>query len=368
MQYLLPLLLIISMLAAGCRHGASTSAQLPAGDTVTARAALLTVVERPDWVEATVADPWKAGRVLGRYALVPRDSDVTVPDGFTRVGVPLRRSIVYSAVHTSAISELGAADAIAGVADGSYLPDSDPLRRALNDGRVRDIGSSMSPSLETAIDIAPDAILLSPYENGSTGGIDKAGAPVVEMADYMEMEPTARAEWIILLGYLYGKPELARTIYNQVCARYDSIASATSARSDRPQVFTERLTSGVWYVPGGKSYMARLLADAGADYLWSDTDVSGSLTLDEAAVLDRAADADYWLLKEFSPMTAARLLAELPRAGQFRAFPAGVRVCDTRHSSLFNDIAFHPERVLADLAAMFGGAPADSAIYYKPLQ
>lgn len=140
-------------LSCSCGKGTPGAAVAGAGDTITSRASLLTVVERPGWVEATVADPWNPGRRLAAYALVPRDSAVEVPAGYERVDVPLRRSIVYSGVHTSAIAGLGATASIAGVADGAYLPEGDPLRRLVDDGRVRDIGSSMSPSVEAAIDL-----------------------------------------------------------------------------------------------------------------------------------------------------------------------------------------------------------------------
>lgn len=354
-------------LSCSCGKGNPAAAVAGAGDTVTSRASLLTIVERSGWVEVTVADPWNAGRRLGAYALVQRDSAADFPAGYERVDVPLRRSIVYSGVHTSAIAGLGATGAIAGVADGTYLPEGDPLRRLVAAGRVRDIGSSMSPSVEDAIDLSPDAVLLSPFENQATGGIEKAGAPLVYMADYMENSPTGRAEWLLLLGYLYGHPDEAMTACEGVCSRYDSIAAEARRRTDRPRVFTERPSSGVWYVPGGSSYMARLLADAGADYLWSDNSGTGSVPLDEAAVIDRAADADFWLLKEYAPMSAERLRAEVPHAAMFKAFPRGVRVCDTRGTTFVNDLAFRPDLILRDLAAVFRGAGADSTVYFKPL-
>ena len=360
---------LMGLIMAACSSGEGTGgAALPAGDTITERSQLLTLVRRPGWTEATVADPWHPGAAMARYALADSGADADIPDGFTRVKVPLRRSIVYSSVHTAAIEELGATAAIAGVADGGYLPDTDSVKALLAAGKVRDIGSSMAPMVETVIDIAPDAVLLSPYENASRGGIEKSGATLIEMADYMETSPLARAEWMLLLGELYGRPARARDIYDDVCTAYRATAAKAAGRKDRPKVLTEILTSGVWYVPAGQSYMARLLDDAGADYPWADTEGSGSLQLDEAAVIDRAADADLWLIKAYADTDARRIAADVPHARAFRAFPAGVRVCDTRHTSYFNDIAFHPERVLADMAALFGGAPADSLRYFSPLQ
>lgn len=349
-----------------CSGSGSTAPGCGGGDTLTSRSQLLTLVGRPGWVEATVADPWHpGGKPLGRYALVADSSAADIPDGFTRVGVPLRRSIVYSAVHTSAIDRLGALDAVAAIADGNWLSDADPVKRRVLGGAVRDIGPSTSPSVETVIDLQPDAILLAPYENGSRGAIDKAGAPLVEMADYMESDPLGRAEWLLLLGELYGKRPEARRIYSRVAARYDSIRALTGD-GPRPRVFTETPVSGVWYVPAGGSYMAQLIADAGGDYVWADTPGTGSLPLDLASVIDRAGDADIWLIKTFGPVTPSSLRSTVPHIGAFKAFPAGVRACDSSTSGFFNDLAFTPDLILDDLARVMRGA--DSTVYFLPLR
>lgn len=362
-----PFVTVFALAALLCGCGGAHHAAPGGGDTVTRAASLLTIVERPGWVEASVADPWREGHVLARYALVADSAaDTSVPDGYTLVRVPLRRSIVYSSIHTAAIDELGAAGAIAAVADGDWLSDSDPVKARIAAGDVADLGPSMSPSVEMAVGLEPDAILLSPYESGGRGGIERAGAPLVEMADYMEPTPHGRAEWLLLMGYLYGVPGRARGICDSVAARYDSIAAAVAqSERRRPRVLTERPQSGVWYVPAGGSYMARLIADAGGDYAWADEPGSGSLALDAAAVLDRAADADYWLLKEYGGISEAALASAVPLARGLNAYPRGVRVCDTRATGLYLDLAIHPDRVLSDMAAVFAGA--DSTIYFRPL-
>lgn len=363
---LFSIILATAALLWSCSGSGSTAPGAGDGDTLTSRSQLLTLVAHPGWVEATIADPWHpAGTPLGRYALVADSSAAGIPDGFTRVGVPLRRSVVYSSVHTSAIGRLGALGAVAAIADGNWLSDADPVKARVLGGAVRDIGPSVSPSVETVIDLQPDAILLAPYENGSRGGIDKAGAPLVEMADYMESTPLGRAEWLLLLGELYGRREEARHIYTRVAARYDSIRTLTGD-GPHPRVFTETPVSGVWYVPAGGSYMARLIADAGGDYLWADTPGTGSLPLDLAAVIDRASDADLWLIKTFGPVTRASLRSTVPQISAFGAFPDGVRVCDTSTSSFFNDLAFTPDLILDDLARMMRGA--DSTVYFLPLR
>lgn len=345
-------ILILSIAAVSCGGGASKAPET-AGDTITSRAKLLTLVRGDGYTYAEVRSPWNDSVSLGRYTIVDPDVEVEALPGTTLIRRPLRRSVVFASVHTAPVAELGALGSVAAVADGMYFTPGDTVARLLAEGRIADIGSSMSPSLEKVVDIDPDAVLLSPYENGSIGGLERSGAPIVYMADYLEAEPLARAEWLLLIGELYGKTREADSVYAATVARYEALRAKVAESKGRPRVITEKPMSGVWYVPGGRSYMATLLADAGADYPWADDVSAGSLPLDEAAVIDRASDADYWLIKDARDYTKQILAAEMPHSKAFGAFPAGVYFCNTLSRPFFNAVAFHPDQVLADYVRIF---------------
>ena len=365
----------IAAMAAACGRGGSGSKEtIPAtADTITSCAGLLDIVRHEGYTEATISDPWRPGHALARLALVPRNSAAPdVPDGYTAVvRVPLERSVVFSSVHTAPVFELGCGSAINAVADGRWFPPADTVARLLAEGRMQDIGSSSAPSVERILALGADAVLLSPMQDSDNAAMQRAGITAIPMADYMERTPLARAEWIKLLGELYGAPAEADSIYKAVAAAYDSIRTAASEAGQRPKVLTETLTSGVWYVPGGTSYMASMLTDAGADYPWSDTDADGSLALDASAVLDRASDADIWLLRCFGGVpTYEDLARDNPAARHISAFgKRNIYVCDTSAKNIFNDIAFHPERILRDFAIIFhpGIAEGETTAYFEKI-
>ena len=355
MKVLLNLILSAVALAMGCASctGASDKYTEVSGDTITTHADLLTLVRGDGYTYAEVRSPWNDSVPLGCYTIVDSAADIEALPGTMLIKRPLRRSVVFAAVHTAPIAELGMLDGIAAVADGGYFTPDDTIVRLLAERKVADVGSSMSPSLEKIIDIAPDAVLLSPYENGNNSGIERAGVPLVYMADYLEAKPLARAEWLLLLGELYDRTQEADSIYSAVVAAYDGLKNRVAEVKSRPRVFTEKPYSGVWYVPGGCSYAATMLTDAGAAYVWADDNSGGSLPLDEAAVIDRASDADIWIIKDARTYTPRILAAELPHARAFRAFPGGVYHCNTVERPFFNAVAFHPEMVLADYVRIF---------------
>ncbi len=331
---------------------------------------LLSINGREGFTEAIVHDPWNPGQELARYALVDSGSDVDVPAGYVRVEVPLRSAVVYSMVHSAALEELGEGDRVSGMADVSFLAPDDPMRERVESGAVADVGSSMSPTLEKIIELEPGAVLLSPMENMPASALSRTGIPLIYMADYMETNPRDRARWIKFLGLLVGRGAEADSIFEASMKEYDRLRDLAGTSSGRPVVITERPYSGVWYMPAADSYKARMLADAGADFPWKDTPGAGSLQLSEEAVIARGATADYWLLNESGTFSPDRLAEELPHAKAFSAFPDGVYYCNTLETPMFREIAFHPERLLADMVFIFHPEllPGYRLRYYQPLK
>lgn len=351
------LILIIIAIFPSCGNNAPDKSSSIEGDTLTSRSELLTLIDCQDYTAAIISDPWNAGKRLATYALIPHELTKlpSVPDGFKIIRTPLQRSVVYSSTNSAAITELGVLSALAAVSDGNYYAPDDTISILINQGRIIDIGNSMSPKLETLVEVEPDAILVSPYENAGHGILDAINTPVVECADYMETTPLGRAEWILFLGELYGVRDKARQLYNCITANYLTLRDIVSkSESPKPKILTEMLTSGVWYVPGGKSYMARMLSDAGADYPWSDNRSTGSLQLDVAAVIDKASDADIWIMRSSNIPTVKSLKSDNPIFKNIKALANGnVYNCDPSKTTFFNDIAFHPERILSDYINIF---------------
>ena len=85
----------------------------------------------------------------------------------------------------------------------------------------------------------------------------------MKMSDYMEQTPLGRAEWIKFIGLLFGKKAVADSIFSATERNYSALKTMAGAVPERPEVISETMTNGVWYVPGGASYKAVMYADAG---------------------------------------------------------------------------------------------------------
>lgn len=364
-------MLLVGCGVSGCgksgEGGAGNGAEEVMPVNLVEEAQLLRIYDGGDYFRVDVVNPWDTAAMLGRYLLIERG---VVPDSlptgdFTMVEVPLQKSLVYSSVHAGIVDEMGKADAVAGVADGRYFnkpPFADRIRR----GGIVDVGSSMSPSMEAIMALRPDAILVSPFENAGHGVLEQTGIPVIECADYMESTPKGRAEWVRFLGLLYGCREVADSIYGAVTHAYDAIKARVAQSDVRPLVLTEMLTDGYWFVPGGGSYMARLLQDAGARYPWGNDGSTGSLQLDFSSVYAKAADADFWLVKTYGhDLTLDDMRSVYLLNSQFKAFKEGnVYVANTADAPLFEEFPFHPEKLLEEYAMIFHPELAGGRLRY----
>ena len=327
-----------------------------AGDTISIRYAHnLLMVEYEDGIDVQLRNPWDTTQVLHRYWLTGNGSHAPYQDA-TEVYIPLKHAGVFTAVHCALINDLGKGDAIAGVCEPEYIHNQDVIKR-IKQGEIADLGSGMNPNLERIMQVMPDAVMPSPFQdNGGYGRLESIGIPIIECADYMEVSPLARAEWIKFYGLLFGARKTGDSIFNAVEREYLQLKEIASQATTHPKLMAEIPYSGTWYTPGGQSTMGIMYKDAGAEYLWSDTPESGSLALSPERILERAIDADMWLFRynQEGEMTYAQMESDLPIAKEFKPYRNHqAYACNTHTIPFYEDTPFHPERLLANLIKIF---------------
>lgn len=358
MKKILFLLTIVLLTACGEQRPPQSWAERlqesTAPDSLVFRYARLIHVEQREGCRVVYIDnPWMQGKGLHTYVLVPYDAPL--PDdlpGGTIVRTPLRRSVVFTSVHCALIDQLQATAQVAGVADLKYIK-VPFVQEGVQSGRIADCGDGMSPVVEKIIDTEADALLLSPFENaGGYGQMEDINIPIVECAEYMEMSPLARAEWMRFYGMLYGKEKEAEQLFAQVETNYTALKQQAATVADRPSVLVDKMAGSVWYVPGGRSTIGQMLSDANADYPWTDDTHSGSLQLAIETVLERAGESDFWLLRYDSPtpLTMLQLLSEKDGYRMVRSVENGrVYGCNVTTSMFYEETPFRPDLLLQDL-------------------
>ena len=314
-------------------------------------------VQRFDtYIMVEVRDPWDSTRLLQRYLLVDRTKSVPggLPKG-TIVKVPVKDIVIYTSVHAAIIDQLHETDKVIGVCEPRYM-DTPAIQEGIQAGRIADLGEATSPNIEKMIEIGAELVIASPFQNSSYGPVEKIGIPIIEGADYMEAFPLGRTEWIRFYGLLFGKEEMADSIFKETEQAYLSLKDLTANIDNRPTVLSEKKFGSSWYVPSGDSYMAHLIEDARADYMFKDLPGAGSTPLAFETVFDKAIHADIWLVKynQSSEMTYNDLRSEYTPYENFDAFKKKrIYTCNTGAVPYYEEFPIHPEYLLKDLIWIF---------------
>lgn len=274
----------------------------------------------------------------------------------TIIRTPVKSAVAFSSTQWSVFQKLGEIDRVKGILESNYTKNEEILA-LVAEGRITDVGMSTNVNAEKLINIHPDLILYTPYPGIDFSHLGElSGATMLSFPDYLESHPLGRAEWMKVVGLLCGKEKETKEWFDNVARRYETLSERCSSAEIKPTVFSDLPFENQWYVPGGKSYIAKIFADAGGDYVWKDNESAGSLHIDAESVLLKAQQADFWrVINSYdTPFTYERLEKENELYPLFKAFEKRqLLVCDVRECGYFEKSQYEPDVLLADFIYHF---------------
>ncbi|EMR01218.1 ABC transporter substrate-binding protein [Cesiribacter andamanensis] len=337
-------------------EGGAPAAEAAWQESRIAHAQNFTLEYHPGYKLLQVKQPFPGAIRPYTYLLLPRGQ--ALPEGVAAdavVRIPVQRLISLSTTHLPALDMLGETNTLVGFAQAEFIS-SPAQRQRLEGGQLTNIGSTQGMSPEQLLALQPDLIMafgMGP-DDGSLQLLHRTGVPVVLNADFLETSPLGRAEWIKFMAAFFNREQQADSVFGQIAHRYDSLKSLTRGVQQRPGVFSGLVYGDVWYMPGGQSWAAQFLADAGADYLWADTESAGSLPLPFEGVYGRAHAAPFWINVADTPSLRALAAAD-ERYTRFRAWQQGQVYTYSRRKNPGGGLEYlelgyaRPDLVLADL-------------------
>ena len=284
---------------------------------------------------------------------------------------PMKRLGTMSTVQVGFLYALDAMDMLVAVCNPELI--YTPVK-----GDEIDLGDSMKPSAERALQAGLDVLLAvnyGQYDNLEATRLEKLGVFTLYINEWQEHSPLARAEWIRVLGALAGKLRQADSIFDEVEEKYlklsrdplSSLEGRSGGVSAGRSIMSGNNFRGTWYVPSGKNYLAYLFKDAGAQYPFYNDDRETSIPLTVEETLRYFHDADVWV------GAGGNTLAELAEMDEkhtwFKAYRNG-RVYNWRKQRLPNGAnnfwergVVHPEEMLEDVIHILNNAP-DSVLHF----
>lgn len=244
----------------------------------------------PQAILVDIQDPQNEEGTTFRYALVKRgNASSDLPKGYTPIETPIRSVICMTSLQLSNFIKLDALGKVVGVTSTRHLFNPE-MNRRLKEGLTAKIGIEGNFDTEVIMSMNPDLILISPFKQGGYEAMKEVHIPLIPHLGYKEMTPLGQAEWIKFVGLLLGEEQKANETFTAIEKRYNELKELTADGrvKKRPVVFSGELRGGNWYAVGGRSFLAQLFKDAGADYFLKDDERSGGVTLDFETVYNRA--------------------------------------------------------------------------------
>jgi len=324
-----------------------------------------------------VPKPYQGAKQGFKYLLVEKGEEIpTHEEDVQVIEIPIKSIVCTSTTHIPLLDYLGETDALVGFPTTDYIS-SEKMRKRIDNGAVTDLGVDKELNLELLTNLNPDLVMAYTMSSdlGQFRQIESAGIPVVINAEYIEPHPLGRAEWIKFMALFFNKEHEADSIFSSIEKKYLSLKSKADSIQQHPTVMSGIVYGDTWFMPGGNNYAAKILKDAGGNYLWSDDLSSGYLERSFEAVYDKAFDADYWIgVGSYGSLDALKSADQ--RYAQFKPFKEDhVYTYDKRKGakggSEFLELGYlRPDLILSDLIKILhpGKLENDSLYFHGKLR
>lgn len=289
-------LFLMFLLIVSCNSKKETGIPAPSGTSIK-YATGFSVRKEGNARYITLSSPYPGATEGYQYLLVPRGEEIPAHDENTTViQTPVQKMVCTSTTHIPLLDYLNETNALIGFPTTDYIS-SEKMRVRIDSGKVTELGIDKGMNIEVLFSLKPDLVMgyTMSSDLGQLKKIKELGIPVVINAEYLEKHPLGRAEWIKFMAMFFHKEALADSVFKEIEKEYEATLALTNNIEKKPTILSGVAYGTAWFMPGGENYAARLLKDAGTEYLWSDTDTNGFLELSFESVYAKAKDADLWI-------------------------------------------------------------------------
>lgn len=331
-----------------------------------------------DHKRITIFNPWQGAREITiTYCLADEGTNLNdLPEETEVIRVPVERIICMSTTHIGMLDFTGKLNTLVGVSGSVYINNS-WVRNHLDDNQILDIGYDQNIHYEKIVALKPDLVMTYGVGSEVTGYINKLkelGIPVIINGDYLEQSPLAKAEWVKVVASLYGSNELVNRKFELLEKEYHEVKKLAAKATTKPTVMIGLPWKDAWYIPGGNSFAANFIRDAGGSFIWEDKQSVEAIPFNIEAVYEQARDADFWINTGIA-QSLEDILSIDERLIDFKPVILGTIY---NNNNIINEFGgndywesgiMNPHKILRDLTKIFhpGILPDHQLVYYKKI-
>ena len=344
----------------GCITQYDTNADYFPEKTSFSHATWVTVEYHGSYKTVTVKEPLQ-GASSETYVLVQCGANPELPSELAdaqRISIPVRRAAPSSTTQLPAFELLGVTDSLVAVESPAFVW-SEPVTKLIADGKITGFGNeSGGINVESLAAATPDLFFSSGTPNPAYDKIRELKIPVVGNSEWLENTPLGRSEWLKFTALFTNTEGTANQVFQQIESDYTAVKDKVQQTTDRPTAITGAPFNGEWARPGGRSYMAAFLADAGMTYVFAEDESNGSTQTAIETMLEAGARADIWLnadmMKKWPTISAIGAddptLATIKAAQDGRVYNPTKRINAAGGNDYWEQGVVRPDLVLRDLA------------------
>lgn len=338
-----------------------------------------TIEKKDNCKFVTIKNPWQgAENVEYKYALINKnEKNPKLPENYKIIRTPINKIICLSTTHIAFIDILEETESIVAVSGTDYVNNS-KIRKRIDNNKVLDIGYDNNLNYELIISLEPDLVItygVGGHVAGYNQKLNDLGIQTMIIAEYLEDDPLGKLEWIKLIGLFYDKEEQANKYFNRAMREYNKLLGLTEQIDNKPKVLFGLPWKDVWYVPGGKSFMAKMVKDAGGDYIWKSNESRESLPFGIESIFANASDAEVWI-NTGSVNEKSDILKVDERFKSFEPFKNGkiynnnLRINQFGGNDYWETGLVEPHVLLKDMIKIFHPniLPNHQLVYYKVIE
>ncbi|HPX76576.1 MAG TPA: ABC transporter substrate-binding protein [Bacteroidales bacterium] len=312
----------------------------------------------------------------GTYTYYLSSKPESTPNSNVTIPIPVSKVACLSTSHIAFISTLDKTSSIKGISTPELVCNSE-VSKLYAQGKIYNIGYDNQINYEKIISISPDVVFAFGVDNTSVSKFQKLtdlGIPVVFVNDFTEAKPLGRSEWIKFFACFYDKLNFATEYFDSIENNYLNIKSSIPQNVKKPKVLVSLPWKGTWWVPGGNSFFANFINDAGGEYIFSNNNHSDSQGLNIEEVFAKAKNISFWLNPN-NVNTKTEILSIDNRLEFFEPYKTAkiynnnLKENQAGGNDFWESGILHPDIILLDLKTIFHQDSTNnhSLYYYKQI-
>lgn len=298
------------------------------------------------------------------FRALKTERGVSIQDSFresdlTELELPVQRIVLTSTTQLYYFQALGVLTHVVGCPWLSFVKDRKIQERIIR-GVLSDVTQGAGLDLEKIMALRPDVLLYDPRRMDIIERLEDAGVLCIPFFEYQETDPMDRSAWLELVGMLTGKEEEAMLLTDSIKTNYE--ANKVMLKVQAPRVLFGSYFQGVWSAAGGGSLIARMIEDAGAEYV-IEGEETAAVDLDLEEFIGLLATIDYIGMVQQGQLSRQEWLALEPRIEKSMIQDKVLFYTNTLESDYFGKGVLEPHIMLQELNSILSPEPRNGRYF-----